>query len=195
MFGEWPTAEFESRTTDFLPRRHLTCMCFTGHQRFCRQSARHEKNLSLEKTTTTELNNFFSNFVFTEIIKIHSGTAMFLVTNLKILNLSENITWSRKGLITKFTLSWNFSLSIFFGSNQKYQRDSRLAPVYLSPHYKYFDQLSQTQNFSTIKKTLTDTLMEEVKLWRSLILKTEVSPPWKLFGFQRKERNGYFFVE
>ena len=88
------------------------------------------------------MNNFLSNFVSTEIIKSHSGTAMFLVTNLKLLNLSENITWSRKGWITKFTLSWNFSLSLFFGSNQKYQQDSRLAPVYFSPYYNYFDQFS-----------------------------------------------------
>ena len=37
--------------------------------------------------------------------------------------------------------------------------------------------------------------MEELKLWRSLSLKTEVSPKWKLFGFRRKERKGYFFVK
>ena len=141
------------------------------------------------------MNNFLSNFVSRQIIKSHSGTAMFLVTNLKLLNLSENITWSRQDFVTKFTLPWNFFRSHFYGSNQKYQQDGLLAPVCLSPNYKYFDQLSQTQSFSTIKKTLTDTLMEEVKLSRSLSLKTEVSPQWKLFGFQRKERIGYFFVE
>ena len=119
-------------------------MCFTGHQRFCSQSARHERNPASEKTTTTEMNIFLSNFLSTEIIKSHIGTAMSSVTNLKILNLSENITWSRKDFITKFTLSSNFSLSIFFGSNQKYQQDGLLAPVYFSPNYKYFDQLFQT---------------------------------------------------
>ena len=119
-------------------------MCFTGHQRFCSQSARHERNPASEKTTTTEMNIFLSNFLSTEIIKSHIGTAMSSVTNLKILNLSENITWSRKDFITKFTLSSNFSLSNFFGSNQKYQQDGLLAPVYFSPNYKYFDQLFQT---------------------------------------------------
>ena len=42
---------------------------------------------------------------------------------------------------------------------------------------------------------LTDFLMEKIRLWRSLSLKTEVSPKCKLFGFRRKKRNGHFFVK
>ena len=118
------------------PRRHLTCMCFTRHQRFCRQSARHEQNPSVEKTTTTEMNNFLSNFVSTEIIKIHSGTARWNKIKSTYGNFTYWAFWFKKKQkwrfwMKRFLTTWKIAIEASVGEKttcshgQTWDRKSR----------------------------------------------------------------------
>ena len=66
-----------------LPRRHFTCMCFTRHQRFCGQSARHEQNPALEKTTTTEMNIFLPSFFPRNLSRVTASLQSFQLQILK----------------------------------------------------------------------------------------------------------------
>ena len=144
LFREWPTAGFKPPTTDFLTPTTPHMYVFYKTPTILRTVCASWAKSGLGKNYDYWNEHFPPQLFSKEFIKDHSVTAKFSVTNLKILNLSENITWSRKDFITKFTLPWNFFRSHFFGSNQKYQQDGLLAPVYLSPNYKYFDQLLQT---------------------------------------------------